>query len=185
MKLVTPFVWAGAFALVACSSSSSSNSGPPGGAVSGALDTHCGATSTPVDPATCHAAPPADAGAVDYGATCYGSEADDDDCKYHVKWTSTPIRQNSDVTFTITSTNKAGGAPTTGAGPRLEVYLNDTHASPNTKQGATETSPGVYAVGPVRFDAPGMWTVRMHLSEDCNDGENSPHGHVAFFVNVP
>lgn len=185
MKLVSCMKWLTcAVALVGCSSSSSS-AGPAGGAVQGALDAHCGSTQTTVDPSTCHVPPPADAGAADYGATCYGTEADDDDCKYHVTWTSTPIRQNTDVTFTITSKNRAGGAPTTGAEPRLEIYLNDTHLAPNTKQAATETSPGVYSVGPVRFDAPGRWTVRFHFSETCNDGEHSPHGHVAFFVDVP
>jgi hypothetical protein len=37
----------------------------------------------------------------------------------------------------------------------------------------------------VRFDASGKWTVRFHFSADCADAVDSPHGHVAFFVNVP
>ena len=50
---------------------------------------------------------------------------------------------------------------------------------------ATETSPGTYTYGPIRFDASGKWTVRFHLYEDCVDGDTSPHGHAAFFVTVP
>ena len=34
--------------------------------------------------------------------------------------------------------------------------------------------------------APGKWTVRFHFNEICCDvNSDSPHGHAAFFVNVP
>jgi hypothetical protein len=32
---------------------------------------------------------------------------------------------------------------------------------------------------------PGKWSVRFHIREDCLDGADSPHGHGAFFINVP
>jgi hypothetical protein len=67
------------------------------------------------------------------------------------------------------------------------VYLSDTHVAPTTDQKFLETAmPGVYTVGPVRFDASGMWTVRFHFFETCTDfAEDSPHGHAAFYLNVP
>ena len=38
----------------------------------------------------------------------------------------------------------------------------------------------------VRFDAKGRWTVRFHLHEECADeAPDSPHGHIAFFIDVP
>jgi hypothetical protein len=43
----------------------------------------------------------------------------------------------------------------------------------------------VYA-GPVIFDAPGDWTLRFHLHEECDDTlDDSPHGHAAFHITVP
>ena len=129
----------------------------------------------------------------DYGPTMDDSSGDDDDCKYHVSWTSTPIGENRDVTFTVVATTKTDGKPlgsSTGAGadanPLAEIYLNDTHPAPNTNQVATETTPGTYTIGPVQFDAPGNWTVRFHFYEVCSDvADDSPHGHAAFYVQVP
>lgn len=122
----------------------------------------------------------------DFGPTMNGSEGDDDDCKYHLKWTASCVEENQDVTFNVTVTKKIDGTPLTKALPDLEVFLTDTHAAPDTKQTPKETSPGVYTAGPIRFDAPGKWTVRFHLREECVDlTDDSPHGHAAFYVNVP
>jgi hypothetical protein len=128
-----------------------------------------------------------DAGAMsEFGDTLNGTEGDDDDCKYHLKWTASCIEQNKDVTFMVTVTKKSDGTPLTKALPDLEVFLSDTHNAPNTKQVPKETAPGVYTAGPIRFDASGKWTVRFHLREECVDlTEDSPHGHIAFYVNVP
>jgi hypothetical protein len=173
-------------ALLACGSS---NEGPTGGPVSGAADTHCresdgGVRVQPVNPASCLATG-ADAG-TDYGPTMYNAEADDDDCKYHLKFTNTPVRRNTNVNFTVTATVKATGAAATSANVIAEVYLNDTHPAPNTNQKTTEQGGGNYVVGPVQFDATGQWTVRFHLHENCSDEPaDSPHGHGAFFINVP
>ena len=177
-------------------------------AVSGAADTHCaGVPTQPVSQASCTvdaSAPVADAGqgddasagddggggddsgGSDYGPTMVGSEGDDDDCKYHVKWAATKVGENEDVIFQIIATKKTDNSPVTGANTDLEVFLSDTHPAPNSNQTPTEVSPGTYQVGPVRFDAAGKWTVRVHLFEQCEDTlPDSPHGHAAFYVNVP
>ena len=58
-------------------------------------------------------------------------------------------------------------------------------ASRNARS-STEIAPGVYKVGPIKFDAAGIWTVRFHFFEECGDArEDSPHGHAAFYVKVP
>jgi hypothetical protein len=183
---------------VACTSTTPTptpDAGPTGGPVSGAKDAHCGSKVQPTSQDACHpdaGAPQDDGGADDagdtpaYGPTMYNDEADDDDCKYHVKWSADAIRQGSDVTFTVIATAKSDGKPLTGSPVRAEVYLNDTHPAPNTKQASKETTAGTYSVGPIRFDQPGQWTVRFHFFENCVDLlDTSPHGHAAFFVSVP
>lgn len=177
-----------AAALVACGSS---NSGPAGGPVAGAQDSHCsladgGTRVQPVNFASCNLAS-ADAGTfVAYGPTMHNSEADDDDCKYHLKFSSNPVYENSDVTFNVVATLKATGQPATASNMIAEVYLNTMHPAPNTNQNTVENPPGTFAVGPVRFDAKGQWTVRFHLHEECGDATaDSPHGHAAFYIEVP
>lgn len=131
----------------------------------------------------------APAGAEEPAEVRSGSEGDDDDCKYHAVFTNTCISLNKDVTFTLTLTKKSDETPATGGNPDvLEVYLasNETHISPSNNFTAPETSPGVYTIGPVQFDMPGLWVVRFHYFHECSDiPEDSPHGHVAFYVNVP
>ena len=127
------------------------------------------------------------AGPVDYGDTMYGNDGDDDDCKYHVHWTSTPVYENTHVTFTVTATKLADNdAPLTGANTSIEAFLTEIHPAPPLKQTPTEAPPGTYAVSPVQFDAAGRWTVRFHFYETCDDAlPDSPHGHAAFYVDVP
>jgi hypothetical protein len=172
------------FFVLAASCGSSGGDGPVGGPVAGPTDTHCTGTAQVVDLSTCHAN--ADAGAPDYGPTIYNSSGDDDDCKYQVSFTATPIRQNQNVTFTVTAKTLTDLQPATGADVLAEVFLTDTHPAPNSGQATTEKSGGIYDVGPIKFDAAGRWTVRFHLHEDCQDAtEDSPHGHIAFFIDVP
>jgi hypothetical protein len=129
-----------------------------------------------------------------YGATLYGSSGTDDDCKYSVSYTASPICENDGTYFVV----KAGllatsGAPLTGACTFAEVCLSDTHPGPAAdyrpptgSQRVVEGPPGTYTIGPVVFDAPGKWTVRFHFNEQCCDvADDSPHGHAAFFVDVP
>jgi hypothetical protein len=199
----------------ACGSSSTEgtgggHAGPPGGPISGAADAHCGPQVQPTSQAACTASGTGGAGGTgagtggaggtgagtggagggdedtsDYGATMVGSEGDDDECKYHLKWTSTPIYENEDVTFTLTITSKVDGSPATEANPEAEVFLNEIHPAPEAGE-ATEGPSGTYTIGPVRFDAPGKWTVRFHLYDECSElNEDSPHGHAGFYVNVP
>jgi len=176
--------------VVACSDDNKPACAAPGSAVSGAADTHCGTNAVTVDPAAC-SVPDAGAtdggttGGSDFGETMFNAEGDDDDCKYHIKWTATAICENSNVTFAITVTHKVDGSAVTGAHPSAEVFLGDTHAAPNSNQSSTELGGGRYNIGPVRFDLPGQWTVRFHVFETCHDSEQSPHGHGAFFVSVP
>jgi hypothetical protein len=200
--------------------SASDTPSPPsalGGPVPGPDDSHCaGQPVVDVDPAACHGDTPEEgeggasgegeeaggAGGSDcnqthdaeYGDTLPNSEGDDDDCKYHVSWTSTPIRRNQDVTFAVTTKDLATDQPLESlAGETklplssVEVYqpCEPTRLGPAQKAKFEETAPGVYEGGPLRFDQPGRWVVRFHFYEECNDGEASPHGHVAFFVDIP
>ena len=182
----------------------------PAGVVIGPLDSHCTApdgglivqsigtcnvtdpTLVPASTAGCgitfNNTSGADGGAApsDYGATMYGSAGDDDDCKYYVAWTANPIQENADTYFTVTALRLEDMQPVHCADIRADTELSISHGAPPPPNPAPEIAPGVYRVGPIRFDAKGIWTVRFHLFEECNDGpEDSPHGHAAFYVNVP
>lgn len=170
-------------------------SGPTGGPVVGALDTHCQGRIQPTSAGSCHPTfDMATGGMVDmggevgseYGETQYNAEGNDDDCKYRVKFSVTPIQKGTAATFTATITSLATNQPVTGAMTRPEVFLSDTHPAPNSGADTTESPPGTYVIKPIQFDAAGKWTMRFHFFEDCVDNvEDSPHGHVAFYVNVP
>ena len=129
----------------------------------------------------------ADGGAsTDSGDTMYGAAGDDDDCKYYISWTATPIQENTDTFFFVTATRLADMKPATCAGIRPDVSLNINTGAVPPPNPSTEIAPGVYKVGPIKFVAPGKWTVRFHLFEECSDStDDSPHGHAAFFVQVP
>lgn len=188
------FVAAAALLAAACGNSDDTSPGKAGGAVSGAADNHCvDDAGAPISQQTSQAACSLPEGGAPeagveepYGDTRYNQESDDDDCKYHVKWTSTPVYRNKNVTFTVEATRRVDDQPLTGAYPRAEVYLDTTHPAPNSPQKPKEIAAGKYTVGPILFDKPGRWTVRFHFYEDCVDlTEDSPHGHVAFYVDVP
>jgi hypothetical protein len=180
----------------------------PGGPVAGAQDMHCDSDAGPtvqvVDQAACTGAAPssdASAGGGDdgggdadggclggYGPTMFNQSGADDDCKYDVQWTSTPVCEGQPTYFTVTATYRVDHTPVTGAYPVPDVVLNCAHPIPNTPRyvdPSPETSPGVYTVGPIVFDQPGRWVFRFHFFEHCNDVPASPHGHAAFFVDVP
>jgi hypothetical protein len=118
-----------------------------------------------------------------------GREADDDDCKYHVRFENTCVAVNEPVTFTLTLTRKFDGMPGSGTIPsNPEIFLADdlTHISPSNDITASEGPAGTYEIGPVLFDRSGRWVVRFHYFETCSDlPEDSPHGHVAFYIDVP
>jgi hypothetical protein len=174
-----------------------------GGVVSGIDDTHCNGDGGVIKLAVTGACTPeggapaaptnTDGGASDYGPTHYNNIAYDDDCKYVVRWEATPIRENQNVYFQVTATTTVDGTAVAAQtrngvvqGPTIEAYLDDTHPAGTNGQRVTQTLPGVYVIGPVKFDAPGTWTVRFHFNGDCeNPAPDSPHGHVAFFVGVP
>lgn len=124
-----------------------------------------------------------------YAPTMYNSAGNDDDCKYQTSWFSTPIVENANTTFVFTALHTIDGTPATGANVFAQVYLpSENHVSPSLNPPVQETpvGSGVYTIGPVVFDRPGMWTVRFHLNEECLDIlPDSPHGHAAYYVNVP
>jgi hypothetical protein len=117
-----------------------------------------------------------------------GNEAADDDCKYHVSFSNTCIRLNEPVTFTVKLDTLSDGKPAKGAEPsNPEIFLEEgNHPSPSNDIRATEGPDGTYEIGPIVFDRSGRWVVRWHFFEDCSDiPEDSPHGHVAFYIDVP
>jgi len=201
-----------AVSLLACSSDDNSkNDGgsdastctSPGRATSGPADTHCqGVAPQPVSESSCTPDAGADDGGApetcDYGDTMFGQAGDDDDCKYHVTWSSEPICEGA-VQFTVKVTSLTDGTPVTGIpqGVIIEQFIpsvadaacddQTTHPGPNIGAFLVETPPGSGTyVGPVDFDAPGDWTVRFHIHEECEDLlDDSPHGHAAFHITVP
>lgn len=115
-----------------------------------------------------------------------GNEGDDDDCKYHVKFSNTCVSLNTPVTFTVTLTSRTDGSFVQGASTRIEGVLNDTTPIANPPPVTTETSPGVYQITGVKFPAAGTWLVRFHFFETCDDSEDdSKHGHAAYNIVVP
>ena len=122
----------------------------------------------------------------------YNTSGSDDDCKYQTSWFSTPIMENANVTFYFTALHTIDGTPATGAKVYLQMYLpseNYVSSLPEDQSPTVQETPpgsGTYTIGPVVFDKPGQWTIRYHLNEDCVDLlPDSPHGHAAFYINVP
>jgi hypothetical protein len=184
--------------------------GPAGGPVSGDPDTHCslpGGGDGGINMVRQAACAPPDAGvgidvgtstttdSCNFGATNHNTSANDDDCKYHVSFSSTPVYRNFDVDFDVSVTRLADGSAVTGAAINPEVFLASpdptaacppsARPAPNTTLMKSEPMPGHYRVGPIQFDQPGDWTVRFHFFEDCFDAPESPHGHAAFLIRVP
>ncbi len=196
-------VFAGAFLVQGCSSDDNpvtpqtdgggqteGGACPAGGGPSGMAEDHCMGMFQTVG--MCTTEPPeggvdSDAGPEPTPPTNDGSEADDDDCKYHVAFTNNCVQKGgTGTTFTVTLKSNTGTKMNVpGAKAYVEAFLSETHPAGGTTDG-TETSPGVYNIGPVIFDQPGKWTVRFHFFGDCSDvPEDSPHAHAAFFINVP
>jgi hypothetical protein len=194
-------------ALCGCSSEKDEPAGAscaaPGGPATGPADTaHCmqsGARFVQETSAeACNAAPhehaegeeheeeDAGAAASEYGEPFFGTQVADDQCKYDVALSTTPVCVNDAVTLRAVLKSRADATPVTGANARIDVFLSETHVAPNAGRSTTEDPPGTYTISPVRFDASGRWTVRWHFFENCGDEpEESPHGHVAFYVDVP
>jgi hypothetical protein len=175
----------------------SADLGEAGGMVAGPADMHCLNVETiTVRELSCHPdagapPPPDDAGMEPEPAVQNNSEADDDDCKYHVRWTSTPIYRAMPVTFTVTVVNKVNNTPipfppNASFGVAGVLASDDTVVLPNTSPMQMLGANGTWTFGPVRFDTAGDWKVTVHIREECSDNlEDSPHGHVTFLVRVP
>jgi hypothetical protein len=164
-----------------------------GGPVTGAQDNHCfddgGANFVSVDPAMCTIdAGDTGGGGGDFGETMFNTSGNDDDCKYAVSYTVPGgICVNGDSFFVVTLKDAIMNQPVAHADHvRPEIFLTSNATPVNTSTSmTTETSPGVYKIGPIKFPSAGNYTVRFHFFENCTDTETSPHGHAAFFVNVP
>jgi hypothetical protein len=175
----------------------------PGKPTPGPKDTHCaepdgGTMVQSTNAAACCTSGDAGGpGTCPYNATMFGQEGDDDDCKYHVAWSSTAICEGAaGVEFSVVATYLGTGKPVTGANVRPEAFTtsppNDagcddmsSHESPSTFSVFAEEAPGTYK-GRIVFDKSGAWTVRFHLFENCFDVlPDSPHGHAAFRLAVP
>lgn len=119
----------------------------------------------------------------------YNDQAADDDCKYDASFSTSCLELDKPVTLTFTLRQRATGELGKGAKPNSpEIYLasNPQHISPSLGITATEGPSGQYAIKGVVFDTPGRWVVRFHYFEECSDlPEDSPHGHVAFYLDVP
>lgn len=165
-----------------------------GGPVTGAKDNHCfddgGAEFVAVDQAMCKIdAGDTSGGGDDFGDTMYNTSGNDDDCKYAVSYSITGggICRGADTFFVVTLKDAIMNQLIGGADHvRPEIFLTSNGSPVNTSASTTtETSTGVYKIGPVKFASAGNYTVRFHFYEDCTDTPTSPHGHAAFFVNVP
>jgi hypothetical protein len=192
----------------------------PGEATPGPADTHCtmevdSAANTPpqpVCPADCCYG--ADAGEGDggaescpYNATMYGHVGDDDDCKYHVTWSSSAICEGApgvqfvvQATYQTRFTDAGAPLPVVGANVMTEVFTTtpgeeqdagicDTNSAnppgPTSGNHMIEGPPGTYTAN-VQFNKSGQWTIRFHFNEECADvADDSPHGHAAFHITVP
>ncbi|HEV8548769.1 MAG TPA: hypothetical protein VGQ57_07075 [Polyangiaceae bacterium] len=119
----------------------------------------------------------------------YGNRAADDDCKYDVSFTNSCIEVGKPVTVTLMLRERASGSFATGAHPDSpEIYLADdpSHISPSNSIKAPEGALGTYDIGPIVFDRSGRWVIRFHYFETCSDvPADSPHGHAAFYFDVP
>ena len=187
-----------AFLVIVAASSTGCGSHTPctnrGGPVAGPVDSHCAdKPAIETNQAACEAdapeaaaEPSTDPETNPYGDTMYNGAGDDDDCKYHITWSVSPVCEQDGITFNITVTSKVDGSPVASAAPRIEAFLSDTHPAPNTLTVTKEGPAGTYSISSVKLDRPGRWTVRFHLFETCADtNEASPHGHAAFFMDVP
>ena len=182
---------------VGCSSSSDGNGkcASGGGPVAGVADNHCvDSSGAPITQTigVCTAdgtgAGGPTSGSGDF-VVRYSNVAYDDDCKYGVSFQNSCLALNTPVTFNVTLKRKADGSAATGADPNSpEIYLaaDASHISPSNNIKAPEGPAGTYAIGPIVFDKSGRWVVRFHYFESCSDvPADSPHGHVAFYIDVP
>jgi hypothetical protein len=187
-----------ALALAAAAGCSSSDNNPPpaacmsdGGALSGTAPDMCMGMFTAVG--MCMTEPEDGGGDMDAGppemlpTPSVGTSNNDDDCKYKVSFTYDCVQKGMPGTVFLVSLKSStmNNAPVPGAEPYIEAFLNSTHPAGGNNLG-TEPTPGNYKIGPIVFDQSGKWTVRFHFFPTCSDiPEDSPHGHAAFFIDVP
>jgi len=135
---------------------------------------------------------------VGYGDPNFNDSGDDDECKYHMTWSATPIAKNQPFTITVNATNLLTGEPLDTiaaqvagkpALSRIEpsIPCQPSHLAPTAAYEAAvkQIGPGQFTVGPFSLDESGRWVIRYHFYEECLDSTTTPHAHVSFFVDVP
>jgi hypothetical protein len=132
----------------------------------------------PTSIADTHCATP-DGGRGDLVGAHDGTEADDDNCLFHVKMTVPCVTSSQPVNLTFEMWNLGTTNPATGAAPYIEATIG-YHPAPNTNPMTTETD-GAYTIGPILFDRTGRWTITFHFY----DAIPSMHSHVSFHLDVP
>lgn len=78
----------------------------------------------------------------------------------------------------------ARATPTMGRVGAWRPYTTKVpeHAMLKTRSFWIDSAP---RITPVRFIAPGDWTVRFHFYENCYDASESPRGHGVLLIHVP
>jgi hypothetical protein len=110
---------------------------------------------------------------------------DDDLCEFHAVVVPSCAGSGTAVSFDVELATKSGEAVPPGAAPYAEAFLTPIHIAQDTGTG-TEMAPGRYRIGPVSFDASGMWTVTLHVFGACSDNvPQSPHAHLTLLLQVP
>lgn len=163
--------------------------GAAGGAVAGELDKHCAdLPAQATSQASCDLKAP-DGGLLpeDQPAVRFNASADDDECKYHLSFTTTAVKKDSNFTVTVVATRKADGQPASAADIEVEAVTADkTHVAPDLMPKTTEGPLGTYKIGPLRLDRTGRWIATFHLYEECTEvAKDTPHGHASFHFDVP
>jgi hypothetical protein len=108
-----------------------------------------------------------------------GTEADDDNCLYHLTMNVPCVRRYDGVAFAFELVDLGAMTPSTGANPYIEGSVG-SHLLPNTSAKAVETN-GSYTIEPIIFDLAGKWTITFHLYT----ATAAKHSHVSFFIDVP
>jgi hypothetical protein len=137
---------------------------------------------------------PVDAGETSYGPPLFNGKGDDPACKYNLELEALSWQRDADVEMsvavgdlsTIGFSDWPDGDWVVGADAIARISHDGINFSPTPGLPSTEVSPGIYRFAPVRFTAPGRWTVRVDLFPSCTDAlADSPATHAAFYVDMP
>lgn len=126
-----------------------------------------------------------DAGPSDLPRWAGAIEVNDDSCAFHVRVLPRCTANARELSLAVQLSSLQSGNLIAGANPYVLVFEGLTHLAPPSGTKMTETTPGVYEIGPIVFDIPGPWTITIHFFGTCVETNGSPHTHVSLLVNVP